>query len=161
MALFFFDASALVKRYIREPGSDWVRNVCDARDDDSNKVNRVAIAEISRVEVAAAFAVLVRRNEISKNLRDRAFRQFTDEIAIEYRLLRLTPAILRNAADLTQRYPLKAYDAVQLATALVFDANAKEQALEMTFVSGDEKLLESAGTEGLTTDNPFSHTDLG
>ncbi len=146
--------------YIREPGSDWIKQVCDAHDDAGTKVNHVAIAEISRVEVAAAFAVLVRRNEITKNLRDRAFKQFTDEIALEYRLLRLTPGILRNTADLTQRYPLKAYDAVQLATALAFDVTAKEQELQMTFVSGDEKLLEAADTEGLATDNPFSHTDL-
>lgn len=35
MAAYFFDTSALVKRYVREPGSDWVRNLACARSPDA------------------------------------------------------------------------------------------------------------------------------
>jgi len=34
MPSYFLDASAIVKRYIREPGSVWVRELGDARDPD-------------------------------------------------------------------------------------------------------------------------------
>jgi len=160
MSIYFFDASAIVKRYIREPGSLWVREICEARDEDQDKVHIIAIAEISRVEVAAAFGILVRRNEIPKSLGKRAYEQFTDEIDQEYQPLRLTPGILRDAANLTQRHPLKAYDAVQLAVALDFNETVKQQDLSMIFVSGDDALLQAARAEGMATENPFDHRDL-
>jgi predicted nucleic acid-binding protein len=160
MSVHFFDASAIVKRYVREPGSVWVRGVCEARDGNGNRVNRVAIAEIGRVEVAAAFAVLVRRNEISKSLGKHAYEQFIGEAAEEYRSIRLTPATVHNAAELTQRHPLKAYDAVQLASALAFQESLQASGVGLTFVSGDDNLLQAAHAEGLTTENPFEHSDL-
>ncbi len=160
MSILFFDASVIVKRYIREAGSIWVRQICEAEDEDGNKLNRVAIAEISRVEVGAAFAILARRNVISKNLRDYAYKQFTDEIEHEYRAIRLTTEIIRDAAKLTQGHPLKAYDAVQLATGLAPASSLESLSLSLTFVSGDEKLLQAAQSEGLTIENPFMHTEL-
>ncbi len=160
MPFLFFDANAVVKLYVREPGSVWVRQMCEERDEDGNKPNIVVIAEISRVEVAAAFAILVRRNEISKTLGERAYKQFVGEIEQVFRSVRLTAGILHQASDLTQRHPLKAYDAVQLATALAFDAPLKSENLSLTFVSGDDKLLQAASGEELATDNPFNHTDL-
>lgn len=157
MSLFFFDASAIVKRYIREPGSAWVRRVCDARDEKDARLNRLMIAEIGRVEVAAAFAILVRRNEIPRKLGARAYEQFTEEVEQEYRAIRLTPAVIHHATELTQRHPLKAYDAVQLATALALDESLRADNLSLAFVSGDEKLLQAARAEGLATENPFDH----
>jgi predicted nucleic acid-binding protein len=120
----------------------------------------ISVAEISRVEVAAAFAILVRRNEIPPTLGKRAFQEFTDEIDEEYSLVRLTPEIIRHATDLTQRHPLKAYDAVQLATALAFHESLRAQGFPLIFVSGDDRLVPAAETEGLATDNPFNHVDL-
>lgn len=45
MSILFFDASVIVKRYIRERGSIWVRQICEAENEDGNQLNRVAIAE--------------------------------------------------------------------------------------------------------------------
>lgn len=160
MSIYFFDASAVVKRYIREPGSRWIRDLCEARDESRDKIHVIAIAEISRVEVAAAFAILVRRNEVTQSLGKRAYDQFTDELDREYEPIRLTSEIIRGAAELTQHHPLKAYDAVQFATALAFQKSLEADNADIIFVSGDDKLLQAAAVEGLATDNPFSHTDL-
>ncbi|MDE3087838.1 MAG: type II toxin-antitoxin system VapC family toxin [Chloroflexota bacterium] len=160
MATLFFDSSAIVKRYIREPGTTWMRELCNARDEEGERAHLLVIAQISRVEVAAAFAVLVRRKEISSGLGERTFQKFANEIEQEYQLVRLTPLVLRNAAELTQRHPLKAYDAVQLSACLEYNESLKESELTLTFVSGDETLLQAARAEGLATDNPFQHADL-
>jgi hypothetical protein len=61
------------------------------------------------------------------------------------------------AASLTQSYPLKAYDAVQLAVALRHAANLATYNLPLTFVCGDRTLLAAAQAERLLTDNPFDH----
>jgi len=61
------------------------------------------------------------------------------------------------ATELTQQYPLKAYDAVQLAVALRYRQVLARYKLALTFVSGDGQLLAAAEAEGLAVDNPFDH----
>jgi len=109
-------------------------------------------------EVAAAFAILVRRNLISKRIGEWAYRKFISEFHAEYELAHLTPALILSAAALTQRHPLKAYDAVQLALALHADGLLKQNNLSLIFVTSDKTLLHAAQDEGLAVDNPLDHT---
>ena len=51
MSDYYLDASALVKRYVNETGSAWVRRLTDPRHGDT-----VLLAEITLAEVAAALA---------------------------------------------------------------------------------------------------------
>jgi uncharacterized protein len=65
---------------------------------------------------------------------------------------------VRETVDLIQRYPLRAYDAVQLATAMVVNQSLAAHGLPpLYFVSADDRLITAAQAEGLTTDNPNSH----
>ena len=65
MALCYFDASAVVKYYVTEPGSHWVRQLVQERDPQSHQFSHVIlVAEITRVEVAAALAVIERVGRI-------------------------------------------------------------------------------------------------
>jgi predicted nucleic acid-binding protein len=62
MELYYFDASALVKYYVLEPGSTWVRGIINPPEvPNKSPTNIIFIAEISVPEVAAAFAVVHRR----------------------------------------------------------------------------------------------------
>lgn len=72
-----------------------------------------------------------------------------------YAILPVTTADFVTAADLTQRHPLKAYDAVQLVVALRYGSILSGH--PFTFVSGDSALLAAAQAEGLATENPFDH----
>ncbi|MGH2594326.1 MAG: type II toxin-antitoxin system VapC family toxin [Anaerolineae bacterium] len=59
MALYYFDTSVLVKYYIFEPGSGWVRERVDARVPDGNtRANIIFVSEVCITESAAAFAIL-------------------------------------------------------------------------------------------------------
>ena len=52
MPIYYLDSSAVVKRYIDEPGSVWIRQLCDARDTDTGeKLNLMTIGDIAAVEV--------------------------------------------------------------------------------------------------------------
>ncbi|MGI8668756.1 MAG: type II toxin-antitoxin system VapC family toxin [Aridibacter sp.] len=51
MAEYFFDSSAIVKRYVNEVGSNFVDNLADTKNG-----NIILLARITRVEVAAALA---------------------------------------------------------------------------------------------------------
>ena len=158
MTLYYFDASALVKYYVTEPGSVWVRQIIDEQDSKTGSMRYlILIAEITRVEVAAGLAVIERVGRISRSQRDREYRRFISQLIHHYTVIPLATNDLETAAHLTQHHPLKAYDAVQLAVALRHHQTLITHGLSLTFVSGDNALVTAAQTEGLLTDNPFDH----
>jgi len=158
MAVYFFDTSALVKYYVTEPGSTWVRHLIEERDPSTSQPRHIIlVAEITRVEVAAALAVIERTGRIKRAERDREYRRFINQLTHRYAVIPLTTADLETAADLTQQHPLKAYDAVQLAVALRHHQALTVHQLTLTFVSGDDALLTAAQAEMLAVDNPFDH----
>jgi predicted nucleic acid-binding protein len=119
MSLYYFDTSTLVKYYVTEPGSTWVRQLVDQIDPDTGRpVNTVFMTEISLVEVASALAILNRVGRITRRDRDKAYQNFMNDAWRLFVLLSLVTADFLTAASLTQRHPLRAYDAVQLAVAL-------------------------------------------
>jgi len=157
MCFYHFDASALVKQYVTEPGSTWVRELLDHTSLDGKRGNTVGIAEVSVVEVAAALAILARTNHISLRDRDLAYRRFLNDTAHLYYLVPVRTDDFHAAARLTQRHPLKAYDAIQLAVALRHHQALARRKLNLIFVSGDKQQLRAAAAEGLATDDPFDH----
>jgi hypothetical protein len=56
----------------------------------------------------------------------------------------IATADFRRAAELTQVYPLKAYDAVQLAVAVRYQQSLRQLDLPLPFISGDKVLLNVA-----------------
>jgi uncharacterized protein len=152
--VFFLDSSALVKRYLTEQGSAWIAQLTDPA-----AGNTILIAEVARVEVAAAIAGRQRATDgIAREERDRLVGLLLRHCDTEYGLVPLTPAIYGAAVQLTQRHRLRGYDAVQLAAAL--DVNATLLAAELpgpTFVSADSDLNAAAGAEGLQVDDPNQH----
>jgi len=159
MPPYFLDASALVKYYILEPGSTWVRALVDARKpDDELPINPILISDASIAECAVALAVLCRVNRISRSAQNGAYRAFMGHIAVSrLRTVTLSTADFHLAASFTQRHPLKAYDAVQLAVALRQHHALSAVKQSLIFVCGDKTLLAAAEAEGLPTDNPFDH----
>lgn len=158
MALYYFDASALVKYYVTEPGSTWVRQIINEHDPETDYPRHmIFMAEITRVETAAGLAVIERVGRIGKAVRDRAYRRFMSQLTHRYAIIPLTSEDLATAAYLTQQHPLKAYDAVQLAVALRYHRLLTGSQLSYIFVSGDDPLINAARAEGLSTDNPFDH----
>lgn len=152
--MFFLDSSALVKRYLAEIGSDWIAELCDPMNG-----HTIVVAEVTRVEVAAALAARQRANVgMLLEERERLFRLLVEHATNEYTLIPLTAVLLDTAMQLTQRHRLRGYDAVQLAAAL--DANSAVIAAALpalTFISADGNLNAAASAEGLRVDDPNQH----
>jgi len=149
MTTFFLDSNTIVKYYIREPGSNWVQSIVDSNS------NACVICTITFVEVASALAQMQRGKRFSKQLMRRTFANFQQDIR---RGLFFTHPVdvttLEFAAELAMRYPLKGFDATQVASAILM-----EEVLNTTiaFISGDKQALKAAESEGLAIDNPFLH----
>jgi predicted nucleic acid-binding protein len=107
--MMFADASALVKRYVREPFSMKVRRHLAA--------TPVAVSRLSEVEVPSALARLVRERRLSPPGRDRALQAFVVDLAA-WHVVEVTTAVTALARTLLLRHELRSGDAIQLASAL-------------------------------------------
>ncbi|MBI3989866.1 MAG: type II toxin-antitoxin system VapC family toxin [candidate division NC10 bacterium] len=157
MTDYCLDASALVKRYADEPGSAWVRQITDPA-----AQHTILLAEITLAEVAAALAAKQRiPGGLTLEEWDRALSRFLQDCDEHFLLLPVDRGVIDQAVGLTQRYRLRGYDAVQLATALVTSEELTSHALPpLVFVASDDDLLTAAKVEGLSTENPLHHADL-
>ncbi len=149
MSSFYLDSSAVVKYYIPETGSAWVRELIDAQEHES------IISQLTVVEVAAAVEKRRRMKEIGQRHRVRTLARLGLDYRQRYTILRVSDSIVELAVALTGRHPLRAYDAVQLATGLRLDRLMRENRLSpVTFVSADDLLCQAAEAEGLVAVNP-------
>ena len=66
--------------------------------------------------------------------------------------------VIDTARQMANQHPLRAYDAVQLATAWSLDQNLVNSGESpLTFICADDRLLAVAQAEGLRTENPNHH----
>lgn len=141
----FFDASALVKRYIRERDSARVRRLLRA--------DGVAISRLSEAEVVSAFARLARDHAISVAQRDRAVAAFVTDL-MAWHVVELTSDVMATAKWLLLQHALRSGDALQLAAALVLQEGLGQPLEE--FVAYDHQVIGVARAERLavTTKRP-------
>src|SRR5690242_12447328 len=99
MAAYFFDASGIVKRYVRETGTAWVQAVTDPA-----RGNFAYLARISVVEVTSAIVRRQRGGSITAPDAGAALAQFRQDVALEYRLIEITPPLLAAAALLAESH---------------------------------------------------------
>jgi predicted nucleic acid-binding protein len=158
MALLYFDSSGIVKYYILEKGSSWVNRLVSASTPAGEWANEIVIARIGIVEVGAAIAKRQRMGEISQRLQEKTLAQFAKELRQRYTVVPATDETIELALTLTQRQPLRAYDAVQLAAALILNRSLLANRLPaLTFVSADNALCAAARAEELSAENPNEH----
>ena len=146
MTLLYLDTSALVKLYIDEPGSDRVKELAL-----SDAGARLAICSIAQVEFHSAVWRLRRVGELDVNAAKQAAELFDSQFRDKFVRHSLDDWTLNRASELTSRHPLRAYDAVQLASCL---ALARTMPESPTFVCADRRLLTAAKAEGLPVLDP-------
>jgi len=150
MGVYYLDSSAVVKLYIPEAGSGLVTALVTAR---SGEVweNRIVFAKIGIVEVTAAIAKRRRMRDITLEEQKLFVQSFLGDCARRFALLKADDSIIRSAVDLTQRHPLRGYDAVHLSTALTLNHSLLSAHLPpLTFVSADQIQCQAAEAEGLS-----------
>ncbi|MCG8349951.1 MAG: type II toxin-antitoxin system VapC family toxin [Chloroflexales bacterium] len=150
MAHFYVDSSALVKRHIFETGSAWFHTLVAP-----TASNTVTTAHISMVEVYSALNRRMREASLDAADYARIIADFDALCVTQYILVELTAAVIERAKSLLKLYPLRAYDAVHLASALLANETLVTSGLPvLVFVSADHRLLIAAQAEGLATENP-------
>ena len=150
MGAYYFDSSALVKRYADETGSLWVRSLTDPE-----AGHNIFTAHITGIEVVAAMARKTRMGELTAHEATTAISTFKSHFQTQYQIVRMTTEIVERAMELAEQHRLRGYDATQLASALVVHAElAASGVSQFSFISADTDLNDMAQAEQLSVQNP-------
>ncbi|VVB87541.1 PIN domain protein [uncultured archaeon] len=142
MKFYFFDTSALVKRYHSEKGTREVDRIF-AEDDSA-----IVISNISITEMVSALNRKKEEKVIMKKDLDMALSKFFHDVIKDFLVLELNEDHIKESIVLVLKRNLRALDSLQLSVAL----DLKE--LKVIFVSADKKLVSIAEKEGLEAINP-------
>jgi len=142
MPFYFFDASAAVKVYHPETGTDKVMEIYRSAD------NVLVISNIAYTEVLSALNRKKQNRVISQLQFDDSIGKFFSDYQDKYLVMDLDEDIRISAGKLIMRRNIRSGDGIQLATAL------DSEDVDLIFVSADQKLCDAATSEGLQVLNP-------
>lgn len=129
----FFDTSAFVKRYIEEPGTDKVVEICKQADD-------LVLSVICLPEMISTLNRLIREGRLAPH----DYRKIRDRILVEMQdteICYVTPDVVARTIKCLENSPLRAMDALHLGCALLIEPDL--------FVSSDVRQIGAAKREGL------------
>jgi predicted nucleic acid-binding protein len=149
VALYYLETSALVKLYIFEPGTE--RLVALAS---SSAGHKFAILALAQVEFRSAIRRQERGGELSRSEADDLIELFRRHSEGRFVVQPLTDSLLDVALALLDGYPLRGFDAVQLAGYLMLRSTSGAE--EPIFVCADRALLSAARNEGCPILDPTS-----
>ncbi len=136
--ILYLDTSALVKKYIVEAGSDAVNEAVGAAES-------VGLSTIARAEAAAAFAKAVRMDNVTHEEGLAALQLFRAEWAYMAHI-QVTETVVARADSIAWEYQLRGFDAVHLASAVLWQETLGEPVTMAVF---DRKLWQAAEQVGV------------
>jgi predicted nucleic acid-binding protein len=134
----YADTSALIKKYVREAGSEQVIAYF-------GQFALIGTAALTQAEMASAMAKALRSGWVDEPRILIAWQDFLSHWPAYIRLP-VSAGIVERAAAMTWQHGLRAYDAIHLACALAWKELSGE---EMVFACYDRSLSQAAGREGL------------
>jgi predicted nucleic acid-binding protein len=141
LALYYLETSALVKLYVYELGTEHLVSLAATA-----AGNKFAILSLAQVEFRAAIRRQQRGGEVSGAEADLLIESFRQHSEGRFIIQPFTDSLLDVALALIDAYPLKGFDAVQLAGYLVLRSTSGGD--EPVFVCADRTLLSAARNEG-------------
>ena len=152
MYYFYFDASALAKRYTEEIGSDTIDSFFE-----NAPLERLSCLTIGAIEV---FWICIRKRndgrltnhqfEISVTL----LRREVINRQSDFRTISAPDSLVWNSMDLIETHSLNSVDAMVLRSALDLATELRSTDDKLVLVASDQRLLRAARAEGLQTFNP-------
>jgi predicted nucleic acid-binding protein len=129
----FFDSSALAKRYIEEPNSEKVENLCA-------QTTMLGVSSICLPEIISGLCRLRRDSILTKNqyevAKDALLRDFED-----ISVCNITPAVIGQTIHILETNTLRTLDALHIGCALEWKAEV--------FISSDLRQISAAKKTGL------------
>ena len=133
----YLDTSSLLKLYLDERDSEEVKMLVTG-----------SVVASSIVAYAEARAGLARARRLGR-LTDSEVAELRGSFEARWmnvRLVDVTDSVVRLAGDCAEKYALRGFDAIHLASALIL---ARELGEPLSFSAADDRLMDAAVSEGL------------
>jgi hypothetical protein len=118
----------------------------------------IIIVHLAIVEMTGALTRRLREGALTPAEYTQLQNAFRSDCLDEYEIAVAVGNVIDEANRLLEAYPLRAYDAVHLATAVVANQRLVANDLApLVFLSSDDRLNAAASAEGLAVDNPNHH----
>lgn len=140
MAFAYFDTSALIKRYVDELGRGEVLQLLRKRD--------CVVSAVLAVEVRSALRRRVAEGTLDEKRMTSILKRFTADRAF-WTVIEVSGEVLTAAETVAAAHPLRALDAIHVASAQLFAARIASPAF--IFVSADIRQTTAAAALGITT----------
>lgn len=137
--IYFLDTSALVKRYVEEPGSDKIQPCFDSAE----------VVAVSLLAYPETLSALVRRRPSLRDCSDDDFNQLVENFRRDWNhltVLGMNDETLHHVDKVIETYRLRGADSIHLSAALWLHNVTKTQ---VVFVASDIELLSAASAEKL------------
>jgi len=140
--IYYLDTSALVKRYVEEPGSETVDGIYE---DAYRGIKALSFSYWNIAEAVAVFDKYARKLglDAKRMVRDMLRESMTLSRLHRLVVVSVSPPVLRASIELVLKHHIYVADALQIASAKKVDSS--------TVVTGDRELVGIAETEGLKT----------
>lgn len=146
MIYYFFDSSALIKRYHAEAGTEKTDELFAQQD------NKIVKSSLALSEITSALNRKKNEGKINPELLQDILNEFYREVLERFTVISLDDSLIPHSIELILNRNLRTLDSLQLNAALsVFQLLSE---MKFIFVCADKKLLEAATHEGLVTLNP-------
>jgi predicted nucleic acid-binding protein len=137
--IIYLDSSALVKRYLNEVSSEDVNGLIESAD-------ILGSVKLTRTEIASALQKAVRMGWAERSATLQAWQDFLQHWETSFAKLGVSDLTIEKAASLAWEYGLRGYDAVHLASALLWQDAIVEP---ITFATYDRELWLAAQKSGI------------
>jgi predicted nucleic acid-binding protein len=141
LAFYYLETSALVKLYVREPGTERLLRLADR-----SSANRLAILSLAQVEFRSAIRRRQKAGEIPTVIATQLLEAFRRHAEARFVTQKITDFLLDVASTLVDSHGLRAFDAIQLAGYMALRSSTVNDI--PLFVCADRDLLVAAEREG-------------
>jgi predicted nucleic acid-binding protein len=138
--ILYLDTSAILKKYFKEPGSNEVIAKW-------KEAGGIFTSSVAYAEVMAAFHRKNREVDIGRTRFRNILNSFQEDWSGFFHV-EITDDLNRLIGRLVKVHPLRGFDAIHLASALVISEKVGK---DLWFVCFDDRLLKAAKKEGLNT----------
>ena len=144
MAYFYFDTTALAKRYCLELGTHRINEILH------EKRNQVILSECTVTELFSTLNKKVRRNDLTRDDYYTVVYKFESEVEQGlFKIIDMSPLVIRNSKLLLLQHPF-----LRFSTALQLSYAIEVFSLKPTVVSSDLHFLDTCKITGFKVLNP-------
>jgi hypothetical protein len=149
MPLFYFDTSAILKRYKSEKGSDVINELFERRKPDEIFVSSLLTA----VEVFSSASRMLKGKVLTQEEYDSLTARFLRDFTSLFQVVAVDNALIASSVAVARDYQLRTADAIHFATIRQIRA-AVAGADNIIVVTGDERMIEACRIAGIEVINP-------